>query len=292
MSRYLTELAGWLRGAGLAVVEYAGWQTRARSSGGYADGRPWCCMWHHTASRSSPEADAAYIATGSPDAPLANLLIARDGVVWLLAAGATNTNGKGYALTFSRGTVPDDRMNEFAVSIEIANAGTGEPYPPEQIDAAFAASLAVTAGCGLEPTDAANHHDWAPDRKIDCATAAAVAAGSWQPAAVNSSGSWSLVDLRAELSRRAGATPAPLPPGPRPPLREDDTVLIIALDPNGTAWLGDGITRFPLTDDDVFNRYVMVHAGRLVNVSGGTVAGWADVGAPVDGATLEALGRP
>jgi len=68
VSLYLTDLADWLRAAGIAVVEYEGWQHRARSSGGYSSGKPWGVMWHHTASRADAADDASYIAEGSPDA--------------------------------------------------------------------------------------------------------------------------------------------------------------------------------------------------------------------------------
>ena len=83
--RYLTDLADWLRGVGLVVVEQDGWKTRARSSGGFAAGRPWCVMWHHTASQTTPANDANYMSNGSPDRPIANLLVCRDGSVWVLA---------------------------------------------------------------------------------------------------------------------------------------------------------------------------------------------------------------
>ena len=219
--RYLTGMAGWLRGAGLGVVEYDGWQTRARSSGGYANGRPWGVMWHHTASSTDPADDAAYMCHGSPDRPIANLLVARDGAVWVLAAGATNTNGKGGPWSWSRGTVPKDSMNTYAVGVEIANAGTGETFPAAQIDAAFTVSVTLAAALGLDPGDVATHQTYAPDRKIDPATAAAVV-GSWQPRAVTSSGSWAVDDLVTECRHRGYDTP-PVPPDPP---WEDDTMLL------------------------------------------------------------------
>jgi hypothetical protein len=209
--RYLTDLADVLRAAGLTVVEYAGWTTRARSSGGYADGRPWAFLWHHTASQTTPANDASYMCNGSPDRPIANLLIPRDGSVWVLAAGATNTNGKGGPLAMSRGTVPADCMNEYAVSAELANAGTGvEPYPVAQIDAAFAASVAVCQWLGLDPGDVANHQTWAPTRKIDPAPADAVE-GPWRPRSSTSSGTWHQDDVRAECRRRAANQPPEVP---------------------------------------------------------------------------------
>jgi hypothetical protein len=278
---FLIDLARWIADAGVAVLEYDGWESRARSSGGYADGRPWCVMWHHTASDAHPADDAAYCAEGSPDAPICNVLIDRTGTAWVIAAGATNTNGKGYALSFSRGTVPDDQMNTYAVGVEICNTGTGEPYPQAQIDAAFAVSLAITNGLGLEPTDAAQHHDWAPDRKIDPARADAVH-GSWEPHPVNTSGSWSLVDLRAELSTRAGTGPPP--PPPQPP--QEDDMIRVAWDQNGTGWAGNGIQRRIVDDVELMNNYILLGC---VNASGQPVRSLDDI-TTIGAVTLEAIG--
>jgi N-acetylmuramoyl-L-alanine amidase len=216
---YLTGLADWLRAAGCVVVEYAGWQSRARSSGGYATGRPWGVMWHHTASSTSPQNDADYMCNGSSDRPIANLLIARDGGIWILAAGCTNTNGKGGPWAWSRGTVPADSMNTYAVGIEIANAGTGsEPYPQAQIDAAFAASITICQRLGLADSDICQHWNWAPSRKIDPATAAAVQ-GPWRPSSCTSSGTWDLADLIAEHRARWHH---PTPPTPEAPDMTDE----------------------------------------------------------------------
>lgn len=200
---YLVWLADVLRSAGLSVVEYDNWQTRARSSGGYASGRPVCVMWHHTASATTPANDAAYMCETSDSRPIANLLVARDGAVWVLAAGATNTNGKGRSMTFSRGTVPADSMNTWAVGMEIANGGNDDPFPAVQIDACFDASNAINAHLGNLATDVAGHVDYAPDRKIDPNNCASVQ-GPWQPGSNGTSAaSWRLDDLRAECDRRA-----------------------------------------------------------------------------------------
>lgn len=203
MSGYLTWLADVLRDAGLVVVEQDGWQYRARGSGGFADGRPWCVMWHHTASNTTIANDASYCSFGSPDAPITNLLVESDGVVWVCAAGATNTNGTGDGLTTSHGRVPADSMNTYAVGMEICNNGVGEPYPTAQIDACFAASNAINAHAGNLPTDIGTHENYAPARKIDPATTTAAAVGGLVVGSVTSAGSWSLDDLRAECARRA-----------------------------------------------------------------------------------------
>ena len=171
---YLTDMANAIRAEGLNVVEVDGWQFRGRSSGGYDGDRPWCVMWHHTASNTSPQNDVNFIVSGSPDSPIANLYLARDGTVWVCAGGATNTNGKGGPVAMSRGTVPVDQMNTHAVAIEMANTGVGEPWTQQQIDAAFALSLALTDWLGLAAVDVCTHVGWAPGRKIDPATADAV----------------------------------------------------------------------------------------------------------------------
>jgi hypothetical protein len=204
-SIFLTWLADDLEAAGLQVVRYDGWTERARGSGGYAH-NPLCCMWHHTASLTSPANDSYYMCHGSSDRPIANLLIARDGVVWVLAAGATNTNGKGRDLIFTRGTVPIDKMNEHAVGMEIANDGLGEPYLQQQIDAAFVVSNVINARLGNQPSDVCTHQHYAPDRKIDPARGSSVQ-GPWQPGEINSSGSWDRSDLQDECLWRAGPPP-------------------------------------------------------------------------------------
>lgn len=217
---WLTAMADILRRVGLNVIEYDGWQTRARSSGGYNDW-PLCVMWHHTASNPSSDGrnDAQYIATGSPDSPLSNLYIQRDGTVWVIAAGATNTNGKGGPLSFSRGTVPQDGMNARALGVEMANNGVGEGWPQAQVDAMFLVNDVLNLWFGNQPEDLAPHSLWAPGRKIDPATANAVQ-GPWRPSSINSSGSWSTDDIRAEARRRVNSF-VPLPP------HEDDMSIVI-----------------------------------------------------------------
>lgn len=219
-SRYLTEMADLFRQAGLSVVEYGGWKTRARSSGGYSDPKgPLCVMWHHTASKTTPERDAFYECHVADAKPICNVNIARDGTVWVLAAGATNTNGKGSSQKFSRGTVPTDSMNSYAFGIEIANNGVGEPYPQAQIDAVFVVSNVINKLCGNQPTDVCTHQRYAPDRKIDPARGEGTVQGTFHPREINSSGSWNLDDLRAECAARAGQKPPD--PTPKPPSGSD-----------------------------------------------------------------------
>ena len=85
--RYLTDLDDVVRATGLAYQLEPGWESRARSSGGYASGRPTHAMVHHTASGagSDGQADVNYIVS-CPDEPLANLYVNRAGKVWVIAA--------------------------------------------------------------------------------------------------------------------------------------------------------------------------------------------------------------
>lgn len=203
-SRYLTDLASVIRNAGLPVKEYSGWQSRARGSGGYESGRPTHIMCHHTASSSSQngQPDADYIAEGSGDAPLANLYIDRQGLVWVLAAGATNTNGKGRD-TWGGG-VPDDSMNSYAIGIEAGNNGTGEAWPTVQQDNYVRLVKALMAGYGIPLGHVRAHFEWAPDRKIDPAGNSRYATGG---------NKWNMDQFRTDCY-----APAPEPPDPTPPV--------------------------------------------------------------------------
>jgi hypothetical protein len=232
VSIYYAEMLDVLAAAGCYVAESAttdGWQTRARSSGGFPE-PPLGVWWHHTASSTSPANDLSYMIDGSDDAPIGNLYIDRDGICWPIAAGASNCAGKGGPVTFSRGTCPLDAGNTRGWQIEVANSGVGERWPQDQIDAFFMASNALNAHVGNQPYDIVTHQNYAPTRKIDPATAAAVE-GPWKPASITSSGTWSVVDIAAECIARA----EPLPP----PQQEDDMlrkVLVPRLGPTDPPW--------------------------------------------------------
>lgn len=229
---YLTWLVDVLRGAGLTVRENAdtnGWQTRARSSGGFPS-TPLGVQWHHTASRTAPENDVHWQVHGT-DAPIGNLLLDRAGCYWPIAAGAANTAGKGGPLTLSRGTIPKDSANTRSVAIEAANDGVGERWPCVQVDAYFAGSNAINARLGNLPGDVFTHAlgagDGWTDRKID---PAGPVEGPWQPRQVNTSGTWALDDIRAECARRASETEG-----------DDVQPLVIKGDASDTYWAWDGV---------------------------------------------------
>lgn len=256
MSRYLTDLADVLRAAGLTVVEVDGWQSRARSSGGYADGAPNHLMIHHTASPVSTDGqrDVDFIVFNSSVRPVSNLYTDRRGVVWVCAAGATNTNGKG-SDTWGGG-VPDDRMNLFAVANEIANDGVGEPYPIVQQDAVIRSSVALCDAYSIAPHCVRGHFEWAPSRKVDPA-----GPSRWTP----TFGRWNMDAFRHDISL-ALDPPPPTPPPPPPPIDGDDDMATIAfiLQPPpqrlGSPWLVvvDGDVR-PATSYDLASKLLPVH---------------------------------
>jgi len=205
--RYLTDLADVCRRAGLAVIEVGSgpsqqgdaWKNRARSSGGYSSGRPTHVMVHHTASGPSADGwgDANYCTFSSENRPVCNVLLDRSGRVFVCAAGATNTNGKGGPID----NVPQDSMNTYAVGIEAGNNGTGEPWPQAQQNAYVTLVVALQNAYGL--AHCRSHAEYAPGRKVDPAGPSA-----WAP----SGGTWNMNAFRESLLGGGGGTG----PGPEP----------------------------------------------------------------------------
>ena len=212
--RWLTDLYSVLAPLG-NVATYQGWETRARSSGGY-DALLGIAI-HHTASNTSPENDMYYMWMSSSDRPIGAIYLGRDGRIVIGAAGATNTQGKGGPLTTSRGTVPLDKGNQNLLAIEAANAGTGEPWPDVQQERYLALVNALCGAYGFVSTDVFGHYDYCapscPGRKID-------PAGPSRFGTVNASQTWDINAFRAALT---GTTPPPdpVPPDPTPPPEED-----------------------------------------------------------------------
>ena len=200
-SRYLTDLANVVRGAGLVVQEEPGWQTRARGSGGYDSGRPNHIMVHHTASGPSSDGqpDVNYQCYGSDAKPVANLYLSRSGKVWIMAAGATNTNGTG---TDPCGVTPMDSMNSHAIGIEAGNNGVGEVWPQAQQDAYVKLVAALCNAYGIPTGRIHSHIEWAPGRKIDPA-----GPSQWPP--INSSQSWDMNAFRGDVWLAPNPTPTP-----------------------------------------------------------------------------------
>lgn len=222
-SRYLTDLANVVRSiGGFAVQEEPGWQSRARSSGGYNSGLPNHVMCHHTASGSSSDgqSDVNYMCYGSDNRPIANLYLSRTGKVWIMAAGATNTNGSGHDPC---GATANDSMNSAAIGIEAANNGTGETWPTVQQDVYTKLVNKLCSQYGIPIGRVHSHFEWAPDRKIDPAGNSRYASGG---------NKWNMDAFRGDVI--AGGEPSP---GPTPPPGERKKLMyVLLLDDNGAYW--------------------------------------------------------
>ena len=193
-ARYLTDLANVCWRAGYPVIEVEGWQTRARGSGGYNDGKPDHVCIHHTGSPPSSDGwpDVNYCTYNDDDAPLCNLYLSRVGEIYVCAAGATNTNGTGDCPHLS-----PDTMNSSAIGIEANNHG-GHPWPEVQQDAYLALVAVLCDAYGIPHAHVESHAEWAPSRKVDPAGESSWAAGT---------ATWDMYDFRDDLA--GGSTGGP-----------------------------------------------------------------------------------
>mgnify|MGYP000928087272 CR=1 FL=1 len=163
-------IANTLRAHGLVVHEVSGWQTR-----GSAAFNPRGVVCHHTASHAGSDHPALGIVTnGRPDlaGPLCNVLLARNGDCWVVAAGRANHAGTGgwQGLT----------GNSSVLGIEAENNGVGEPWPAAQLDAYVRLCAALADGAGFSPATVCYHREWAPARKIDPAGPGIPSGAEWR----------------------------------------------------------------------------------------------------------------
>lgn len=142
------------------VVEVAGWRTR-----GSASFNPRGFVWHHTAGPRKGAAPSLtvciYGRTGLPG-PLCNVFLARDGRVFVVAAGRANHAGSGSWRGLSG--------NSSVYGLEVENTGYGsgpnaEPWSELVLDRAarIAAQLPVTVEM------CCHHKEWTT-RKVDMHT--------------------------------------------------------------------------------------------------------------------------
>lgn len=169
------DLAAVLRAEGLTVVETDGWQAR-----GFGPLHPVGVLFHHTAisKTATNKATLSVLTKGRPDlrGPLCNGQIRRDGTVVLVAGGVAHHAGGGSSVTYDAvvadrvtpgpGEHDDMNGNVQFIGWECDNAGDGEGWPPEQVDAMVRVGAALCRAEGWRAARCIGHREWTR-RKVD-----------------------------------------------------------------------------------------------------------------------------
>lgn len=223
--------------AGLPLVRVPGWETRGSAAVSF---RGLVC--HHTASsRRGGNAPSLRIVThGRSDlpGPLCQVLLARDGTCYLVAAGRANHAGSGGWDGLAG--------NSSVMGIEAENDGVGEPWPAVQLDAYRRLARAMNHGMSAAARRTCAHREWTP-RKID-------PTGIDMPA-FRRAIAQEVSDMSAKAEQQIDAihqmlsgNPT-LPFGLRPVLgAAQHAALYVVVDADGARWVTDGLTarrRFP-----------------------------------------------
>lgn len=157
---YLTNLATIARNAGLAVVEQGGWQSRGH--GGMTDVRAIVC--HHTAGGAGNAASLIVVRDGRSDlpGPLSHFLLAKDGTVYVVAAGLCYHAGA---------TLASWQSNAHTIGIEaersVADINARAPWPEQQLVAYAKLCRALSDAFGGVPVLGHKEICSPPGRKID-----------------------------------------------------------------------------------------------------------------------------
>jgi hypothetical protein len=188
----LTWMGPAFRRNGLRVKAVAGWKRRGRPG----TFEPRGVMFHHTASsRGGGMAPAlGVVVAGRSDVtgPLCNILVGRDGTVYLVAAGRANHAGTGGPWR----NVPTDSGNAYMIGVEVENDGVGEPWSPALLQACDVVFATLLIGLRRSSAWLCAHREWAPTRKID-------------PARLDMDAYRARVRAEIRALGRGGATPQP-----------------------------------------------------------------------------------
>jgi hypothetical protein len=156
-------MAAAFRKNGLQVREVKGWKSRGRQNAFAPRG----VVFHHTASNRNSGADPslAICVHGRSDlpGPLCNVLVGRDGTVYVIAAGRANHAGLGGPWR----NIPKDSGNAYLAGVEVENNGVGEPWPEQQLRACALVFATLLVGMRRNESWLCGHKEWAPTRKID-----------------------------------------------------------------------------------------------------------------------------
>jgi LysM repeat protein len=268
------DLADVLRAAGLVVEEVEGWKTRQRGGAGYSAARPLGIIIHHTASpkRWDGRRDVDYMTFECENKPLANLYLDRQGRWWVLAAGATNTNGKGGPFR----TLPQNGANSRVLGIEAGNDGIGEKWPDVMQDS-YVKGVAALAEAYRIPTDhVLSHQEWAPTRKVD-------PAGPSRFGTRRGSATWNMDAFRAEVAKTRGQPIQPLVIDTKEETGDVVAATTYVVQPGDTWWgiadklLGDPRTTWPALAAANGGPSRVLHPGQVLRLPGGGGGGGAAV---------------
>ncbi|OHV03037.1 peptidoglycan recognition protein family protein [Mycobacterium talmoniae] len=144
-----------LRAEGLDVIEFPGWRTRGH--GDFTD--IWGVICHHTGAEEAPPQRIA-AGTAALAGPLAQLHLAQDGTVTVIAAGVTPHVRAG-----QYPGLPANDAARHTVGVQAVNTGT-EGWAPVQYDALVRCCAAIVGKLGQPASHVIGHREWNP-RKWD-----------------------------------------------------------------------------------------------------------------------------
>lgn len=162
----LTDLADVLRRGGVTVKEHPGWKGRGYAGWQLVEVRG--TLWHHTATNRArfagdPAPTLEMCVNGRPGlaGPLCHIVLGRDGVAHVIAAGWANHAGRG----FTPG-IPVDAGNAYLVGIEMESSGLAPwDWTAAQLAVIPAIRDALRAGYGHRRD--VSHAEYSSEGKID-----------------------------------------------------------------------------------------------------------------------------
>lgn len=168
----LSWMSDVISSAGLTVVEQPGWQYLGAH--GMDMGTPiWGVLCHHTGGPKQGDAPSLDVVTngrpsdpatgnGGLTGPLAQILLARSGIVHLVAAGRCNHAGLG-----EWPGLPANNGNPYLIGIEAENTGLpDDPWPDTQYNVYVKLVAALLKHLGKDESHCIAHKEWT-SRKVD-----------------------------------------------------------------------------------------------------------------------------
>ena len=220
-------------------------------------GNIWGVIWHHTGNAAeTPES----ISRGRPDlaGPLAQIHIAPDGIVTIVAVGPCNHAGKG-----SWVGLPTDNANAYTIGVECAwpsdptiteSTQGRERWPDAQIISMRDVGAALTKHLGVPVSHNISHKEWATQGPLGFRQ------GKWDPG--NLDMDWFRGEIQKDID--GYAFPGETPEVPTPPT----------------------VRRFP---DDWTDRELMIEV--LRQLRGPELQGWKQLGGRTLVDTVSSIGE-